>query len=604
MRYMYSINGLVNSSQTKKQARAIIKKMHEVTTFANEQSGQIFNQGAIYLAAHPCSYTCNGKHYTIVFNGQLLNRNQLCKQLASRQIRLRTNDDAEIVAKLFAVYGTASFRKLNGNFAFALYETQTDRLYLVRDPLGIKPLFYTVLNQSLIFSSQIKGLLAHPDVAPRVDMDGLRELFGVCPARTPGKTVYKQIYEIKPAEYGYWQKGKLTTKTYFKFSSRIHRDSSTTTMKKIRTMLTNTIQQQLQTQQRVGMMLSGGLDSSTLTALATRTGKSYPTFSVDYVGNQENFQPTDFSPTRDNYYIDLVARQYQLQHNYKLINSADLCTTLNQALIARDYPSMADIDSSLLLFCQALKQDIDVCFSGEFADEIFCGYPWFYRADTDNATTFPWAIDLSIREKTIAKHLRKALNIKDFVTQAYRKAVASVPLALTDNAADRKMKTYSYLTMRWFGLNLLERGDRMGTMTNLDIQIPFTDLKLVQYVYNIPWQMKNYGGQEKGILRAAVADLLPAEVIARKKCPYPKTIDPVYTSLIEQRIRELLQNKNHPVWQIVDNNYVKQILNDTATTQARPWFGQLMQRPQYLAFIYQIAYWLVEYKIQLDLPKV
>ncbi len=583
---MCAINGMINAKITQKQARKIIKKMHETASYKHGQRAKIFSDGTVSLATQPHTYTFNDKRYTIVYQGQLLN-------------------NAETIVKLFATLGTAAFRKLNGHFAFALYEHATQKLFLVRDPLGIKPLFYTVHNDALIFSSQIKGLLAHPEIAPCVDMHGLRELFGVCPARTPGRTVYKNIYEIKPGAFGLWQKGKLVTRTYFKLASRPHRDNSATTMQKLKTMLSDTVRQQLKTQQRVGMMLSGGLDSSTLTAMATLNNRQYPTYSVDYVGNQENFHPTDFSPTRDNYYIDLVARQYQLAHHYKVLNSADLCNALRDTLIARDYPSMADIDSSLLLFCRALKKDIDVCFSGEFADEIFCGYPWFYRADTDKATTFPWAIDLSVRENTIARHLRKRLNIKDFVAKSYALAVAEVPLSPTDCAADRKMKTYSYLTMRWFGLNLLERGDRMASMCDLDIRLPFTNLQLVQYVYNIPWEMKNYGDQEKGILRAAVADLLPPAVIARKKCPYPKTVDPTYTTLVEARVRHVLADEKHPLWQIVDKDYVQQVLNDqTKDSQARPWFGQLMQRPQYLAFIYQIALWLVEYKIQLDLPKV
>ena len=604
MRYMCTINGIINTQLTKKQARKIVKKMHETASYNLAQRGKIFSKANTHLAARPQTYAVNGNRYTIVYNGQLLNVSQLCNFLNKKQISFRSHDEAEIVVKLFAVFGATAFRKLNGNFAFVLYEHQTQKTYLVRDPLGIKSLFYIIHDNTLIFSSQIKGLLAHPDVAPCVDMNGLRELFGVCPARTPGKTVYKNILEIKPGAYGLWQNNKLVTRTYFKLVSRPHRDSSTATMQKLKDILTDTIQQQLATKQKVGLMLSGGLDSSTLTALATHNNKHYPTFSVDYVGNQENFQPTDFSPTRDNYYIDLVARQYKLVHNYKVLNSADLCHSLHDALLARDYPSMADIDSSLLLFCRSLKKDIDVCFSGEFADEIFCGYPWFYRADTDKATTFPWAIDLSVRENTIAKHLRKRLNIKDFVTKSYALAVAEVPLSSTDSAADRKMKIYSYLTMRWFGLNLLERGDRMADMTKLDIRLPFTNLDLVQYVYNIPWEMKNFGNQEKGILRAAVADLLPPEVIARKKCPYPKTIDPTYTTLVETRIRTILADKAHPIWQIVDKPYIQDVLDNPTNSQARPWFGQLMQRPQYLAFIYQIAMWLVEYKIQLDLPKV
>lgn len=597
---MCKINGFINFDYSPKQAKHILTQMSTSADATKQNSGQFFNSGNVYFTGNIVNYTNDTQTYTIVYHGALDNTDQLHALLSKYQIQSK-KDDAEIVVKLYALLGAQVVRRLQGNFAFVIYEKSTQRLFLARDQLGILPLFYTLTQNGLAFSSKISALFAHPTIQPCVNLDGLRELFGVCPARTPGKTVYKNIYEIKPAEYGYWQNGKLTTKTYFKFISRPHHDNVTATTKKIRKLLARAVQQQNNTPKRVGYMLSGGLDSSTIIALASRKQPPLKTFSVDYVGNQENFKPTDFSPSRDNYYIDLVAKQYQTQHHYQLLNSADLCYNLREALIARDYPSMADIDSSLLLFCRALKEHIDVCFSGEFADEIFCGYPWFYRADTHQATTFPWAIDLTVRENTVAKHLRGSLQLKEFVTQSFNQAVAEVPLCATDTPADRQMKTYSYLTMRWFGLNLLERGERMATPCGIEIRMPFSDLKLVQYVYNIPWAMKNHNGQEKGILRTAVVDLLPDAVLTRKKCPYPKTVDPTYTHLIEQRIRALLADEDHPVWQIVNMDYVSQVLHNTTKHTTRPWFGQLMQRPQYLAFIYQIAMWLVEYHVQLEL---
>lgn len=612
---MCGINGFINFQYTKQQARQILSRMNQTLANRGADDSGTFVHRKTYLGQQrlsiidlknghqPMSYTYHGRTYTIVYNGELYNTKTLRTKLKQHKIRLKTTCDTEIVLKMFALFGAAALNELNGIFAFIVYEKTSQRLFLARDPLGVKPLFYSQQNGALAFASEIKALFQHPTITPRVNLDGLRELFGIVPARTPGKTVYTAIREIKPGEYAWWQDGQLTTQTYFHLKSQPHQHDTQTTIKTIQTMLHDIVQRQLVSDVQIGLMLSGGLDSSAVTALAARSGQSYKTFSVDYVGNADNFQPTDFSPSRDNYYIDLVAKQYHARHSYKVLNSADLCTALHEALIARDYPAMADIDSSLLLFCRAIKDDVTVCLSGEFADEIFCGYPWFYRSDTAHATTFPWAIDLSMRENTIAPSLRKKLNIKSFVQQTYATAVQEVPLSPTDTPADRQMKIYSYLTMRWFGLNLLERADRMAMRCGLEVRVPFTDVNLVQYVYNIPWSMKNYGGQEKGILRAAVRNLLPTQVVMRKKSPYPKTVDPAYTTLIEQRIHTLLADQNHPVWQIVDRNYVASILAQKNPQQTRPWFGQLMQRPQYLAFIYQIAMWLVEYQIILDLPR-
>lgn len=611
---MCGINGFSNFDYQKKQGKSILKQMNQRLAHRGTDDSGIYIHRKTYLGHQrlsiidvsnghqPMSYTYHGITYTIVYNGELYNANEIRKKLIRRNIHFQTNCDTEIILKAFAVDGVKTLKKLNGIFAFAIYENQNNRLFLARDPMGVKPLFYSLPNHCLAFSSEIKALFAHPTILPRVNLNGLRELFGIAPARTPGQTIYTNIYELKPGEYAWWENGQLSTHTYFQIKTQIHRDDTSTTIKKIKHKLQKIVQRQLASDVNIGLMLSGGLDSSAITALAARTKQSFNTFSVDYVGNVENFQPTDFSPTRDNYYIDLVAKQYHTQHHYQILNSADLCLALREALIARDYPSMADIDSSLLLFCRAIRDKITVCLSGEFADEIFCGYPWFYRTDTANATTFPWAIDLDIREQTVAKSLRRHMNLKKFVTQTYSQAIAEVPLLNTDTPADRQMKIYSYLTMRWFGLNLLERGDRMAMRCGIELRVPFTDPDLVQYVYNIPWNMKNLGGHEKGILRSAVADILPAEIITRKKCPYPKTVDPTYTKLVENKIRGLLTDENHPVWKIVDMDYVANVLHDTNPSHTRPWFGQLMQRPQYLAFIYQIAMWLTEYKVILDLP--
>ena len=610
---MCGITGFINFKYPKKQARAILDQMNQTLAHRGDNDSGIYIHNRTYLGHQrlsiidpakghqPMSYTYRDKTYIIVYNGELYNADVLRQKLKQQHVRLQTACDTEIVLKMFAVYGAKALTHLNGIYAFAIYETTTNRLFLARDPIGVKPLFYSYHNGALAFASEIKALFCHPTIQPRVNLDGLRELFGIGPARTPGKTVYADIKEIKPGAYAWWQDGKLTTKTYFKIKSHPHNQDTADTITQLETMLPRIVKNQLVSDVRVGLMLSGGLDSSAVTALAARAGQTFQTFSVDYVGNADHFQPTDFSPTRDNYYIDLVAQQYHTDHSYKVLKSTDLFTTLRTALIARDYPAMADIDSSLLLFCRAIKQDVTVCLSGEFADEIFCGYPWFYRADTQHATTFPWAIDLTMREQTVAQPLRATLKLTDYVNRAYAQAVAEVPLSPSDSPADRQMKIYSYLTMRWFGLNLLERTDRMAMSCGLEVRVPFTDKDLVQYVYNIPWIMKNYGGQEKGLLRAAVKDILPTEVVARKKCPYPKTIDPTYTALIENEVRQLLADKTHPVWRIVDHHYVTTVLKQNTPGPTRPWFGQLMQRPQYLAFIYQIALWLTEYHVILDL---
>lgn len=611
---MCGIIGYSNFHYPKALAKNILHTMQQTLTPRGHDDAGTYAKRDTYLAHQrlsiidvanghqPMSFTYHGRTYTIVYNGEIYNGAVLREKLQHAHIKLQTTCDTELILKCFALDGEQCLDYLRGIFAFAIHELPRNRIFLARDQIGVKPLFYAAQDGHLVFASEIKTLLKHPAVTPRVNLDGLRELFGIAPARTPGKTVYADIQELRPGECAWWQDGQLQTRTYFRLQSQTHLDDAPATISKLQQLLTNTVQQQLVSDVPLGLFLSGGLDSSLVTALAAKhLPQTLKTFSVDYDGNADHFVPTDFTPSRDNQFIDLVAAQYHTDHHYHLLNSADLFHALRQALHARDYPAMADIDSSLLLFCQAIRNDVTVCLSGEFADEIFCGYPWFYRADTANAQTFPWSINTDMREQTIAKSLRSRLNIKDYLTRTYTAAVQEVPLSPTDNASERQMKIYSYLTMRYFGLNLLERTDRMSMQHGLEVRVPFTDIDLVQYVYNIPWAMKNYGGHEKGILRAAFADILPNKVVYRKKSPYPKTVDPVYTKLVEERTRALLADESHRVWQIVDIDFVAQVFRDHTGQNTRPWFGQLMTRPQYLAFIIQIAMWLDDYKIILDL---
>ena len=299
-----------------------------------------------------------------------------------------------------------------------------------------------------------------------------------------------------------------------------------------------------------------------------------------------------------------MKENFDLNHKYIVIDNDSLYEALYEAMIARDLPSMADIDSSLYLFFKYVKKDVTCALSGEYSDEIFCGYPWFYREDTVNANTFPWSISLDLREGLLNKKLKEKINLKEYIEKEYKEALADVPLEETTNDKDILMKKYSYLSMFYFGLNLLTRTDRMSMAHSLEVRVPFTDIDLVEYVYNIPWEIKNYGGHEKGILREAFKDVLPEEVLYRKKSPYPKTFNEKYSKLVEDTLRKIVENKDCRIKEILDIEFIKkEILDKTNDEFTRPWFGQLMLRPQLMAYIIQIEMWLREYNIEIQIEK-
>ncbi len=596
------------------------KKIHQPAKVLSDMSLAIAHRGEndhgeficdnIYLAHRrlsiidigaghqPMTATYKGEVYTIVYNGEIYNSAYLIDRIKKTGIAIDTNCDTELVLKCFAIDGTKCFKYLNGIFAFAIYCSISKKLYIARDQMGVKPLFYYKKGEDFAFSSEIKGLLAHPRIEAKLGIGGVRELFGIAPARSIGKTPYNDIKELPSGYYAVLSDKKLTKVRYFTLRSVSHDMTAEETSTKLRSMFEDIVKKQLVSDVNIGMFLSGGVDSSIITAIsATAIQDRLKTFSVDYVDSQKNFVASDFTPTRDNEFINMMVERYNIAHKYHVLSTTALYDSLDAALTSRDYPAMADIDSSLLLFTEKVKEDITVSLSGEFADEIFCGYPWFYREDTLSSGTFPWSINLDLREQTLAPSLRGKAKLSEYVQQEYNKALNSVPLSQNELPEDKQMKILSYLTMYYFGANLLERGDRMSMRNGMEVRVPFTDPELVQFAYNIPWDIKNYGGYEKGILRESFKDYLSEAILFRKKSPYPKSHDPKYYDLVLDAINNLVAEKSHPVWSIVSIEKINAVIADS-TNDSRPWFGQLMNKPQYLAFILQIAMWLTKYNVK------
>lgn len=554
--------------------------------------------------SQPMTFTKDTKTYTIVYNGEIYNYDEVRNMLINHDTKLVTKCDTEMVIKLYMLYGDKCLKFLNGIFAFCIYEESEEKLFLARDHIGVKPLFYTIHDDELFFASEMKSIFEYDKIPKVIDKEGISELFGLGPARSLGSGVFKDIHEIKPGNYGIFQNGKIDIYQYFKLKSYKHTDDLDTTITKIRSMLETSIKNQLIADVNVGAFLSGGVDSSIVTAVIGKSladNDKLKTFSVDYVDNDINFKKTDFTPTRDNEFIEMMKERYNLNHRYIVIDSSKLYDTLYEAMVARDLPSMADIDSSLLLLCKNVKEDVTVALSGEFADEIFCGYPWFYRKDSLESNTFPWSISLDIRKDILNKNISSKIDLQEYVDTKYKEALEDIPLDNTYSKEDIQMKKLSYLTMNYFGLNLLDRTDRMSMQNSLEVRVPFTDYELVEYVYNIPWEMKNYMNQEKGILRAAFKDILPEQILNRKKSPYPKTCDPKYTKLVTETIKEIVSNPNNRIQELVDMKYVDYVINSSDDKFARPWFGQLMGRTQLMAYLIQLEMWLVEYDVKIEI---
>jgi len=477
--------------------------------------------------------------------------------------------------------------------------------------MGVKPLFYYHKNGKFLYDSDIKLILADPAVKPQIDAQGIAELILLGPGRTPGHAIFKNIQQLPPATRAHYDPvaDKLTLQKYWSLTDKEHADTFEQTKEKVRELLVNSIEQELAQKSRpapatntplsIGTFLSGGLDSSIISSVACsylkKQGKTLETFSVDYRDNDKYFSSSKFQPNSDNVYIEEMALFLDIKHHRILLDTEELVTALYDAVDARGLPGMADIDASLLLFCKKVKKHIDIAFSGEGADEIFGGYPWFRDEIIRNRQNFPWSGSIEFRRSFLKDEIADVID-RDYVQTRYQSATADTHILPSASPLERRMKEMTNLNLTWFGQTLLERKHRMSTATGLTVCLPFCDYRLAEYLYTVPWEFKDYKGREKGLLREAMTGLLPDTILWRKKSPYPKTHNPAYFKAVSNKLREVISNPDSPLLQIIKKAALENLLTSQNPV---PWYGQLMTTPQTIAYFLQINYWLEKYKVEI-----
>ena len=554
----------------------------------------------------PMTFKYMGNTYTILYNGQIYNTEELRNELKGFGFTFEGHSDTEVLLKSYIHFKEDVVKKLNGIFAFAVWDTNNKKLFIARDHFGVKPLYYCFINHNFVFASEIKAILKFPGIEASLDEQGVCELFGIGPAHTAGTTAFKNIYELKPASMLIFKDDEIHISKYWKLKSKVHTDNLDKTCDTVKELLEDSIKRQLVSDVPLCTFLSGGLDSSIITLHAANYCKEHNlpplnTYSIDYVDNDKNFVKTDFQPNSDNYYIDLMRNKLNTNHHTIVLDTPELASYLEDAMIARDFPGMADVDSSLLLFCKHVKNDATVTLTGECADEIFGGYPWFFREDALNSKTFPWSIALSERQRLLNPEIAKKVDLKEYVDYRYNESLKDVEILDTDSTETAEKRKISHLTLNWFMQTLLDRSDKMGMYNGFEIRVPFCDYRLAEYVWNIPWEMKALKGREKGLLRYIMKDILPSEIVDRKKSPYPKTWNPTYLNTVKKMLSDIMENKEAPINHLLNREYILEILNTDGKAFTRPWFGQLMTGPQLMAYLCQVNMWLERYHPKIEL---
>lgn len=547
-------------------------------------------------------------NFTIIYNGEIYNTAELKSRLVSLDHTFITTSDTEILLHSFIEFGPDFIRDVNGIFAIAIYDKPHESLYVFRDQMGVKPLYYTVADNSVnrdtfVFSSEIKALFNFPGVTPKIDRESFCEVFGLGPAKTPGKGVFAGIREVLPGQYLCVNRYGIHPVTYWRLISKPHYDSYEETVEKVTFLVYDAITRQMVSDVPICTFLSGGLDSSLVSSICAsklkQKGEVLDTYSFDFTDNNRYFTANSFQPSEDRPYVDEMVQYIGSNHHYLECTPAKQAELLLDSVISRDLPTMADVDSSLLYFCHEVSLKNKVVLTGECADEVFGGYPWFHREDLmamgEGNDTFCWSPDLLPRRELLNRDFIKWLDLDSYVKSAYNNSVKEINILPEDNEIETSRRRIAYLNLRWFMQTLLDRMDRTSMFSGLEARVPFADVKLVEYVFNIPWSMKAKDGIVKNLLRQSAKDYLPDKIMNRRKSPYPKTYNPEYERILANMLTEIIEDNSSPLLYCIDRDVVRRFIKDNKD-YGKPWYGQLMAGPQMMAYLIQINHWLKTYQ--------
>lgn len=545
----------------------------------------------------PMERNYQGNTAVITYNGEIYNQGELRQELKARGHHFETiNSDTETLLIAYLEWGSHCVDKLNGIYAFAIWDAARENLFMARDRLGVKPLFYAKQGDMFLFASELKALLKHPKMQADIDAGGLAEILVMGPGRTPGLGIYKGIFELKPGWSLSLNRQGMHLQQYWRLQSQPHPDNEELTIKHIRQLMQDIVRRQLIADVPQCTLLSGGLDSSLITAFAADIfGPQHPlhTYCIRHEeeaqGNKDEAMYEDFVWARQ------VAAQLHTVHHEVIQKYEDLHDANPEALRAGDVPGMVDIDTSLLLLCKQIRKHFVVALSGECADEIFGGYPWFHR-ERIHIQGFPWMNHLEKRMETISPEIIAYIRPTEYQADCWHDAINEVPQLSGESPVDADKRILSYLTITRFMPTLLQRKDRMSMACSLEIRVPFSDHRLVEYTWNIPWHLKALGGENKGILRQAVSHLLPEDIIHRRKSPFPKTVHPGYRQMVAGNLKDVLSEPDSPLKPLLNAEAVDRLITGQ-NFFSQPWFGQLMGDAQWMAYLIQMDAWMRFYRV-------
>jgi asparagine synthase (glutamine-hydrolysing) len=425
-------------------------------------------------------------------------------------------------------------------------------------------------SDGLAFGSEQKTILASKSSDKSVDIDGLREALAW--TKSPGLAVWRGMKEVQPGEIIRFSREGVRRSTYWKLESHPHTDTKEDTVSNIKELLEDIVSRQLVADVPTCTLLSGGLDSSAITAISQsyiEKNQKVKSYAVGFSGIEEPLKSDPFRDTSDLPFARLVAEHVGTEHQEVTLASNEIADLdVRRAVVrARDLPAgFGDADNSLYLLFRKIRSYATVALSGESADEVFGGYRWMHQPEAQQANTLPWVDHTHVTSpKTgldvFSPELVEALGLERYAQKCYGDAMADFPALDGETGLDAKMRENSYLHLTRYLRILLDRKDRLSMAAGLEVRVPFCDHRLVDYLFNVPWSMKVFDGREKSLLRAAVSPYLPKPVLMRRKAPYPSTPDVRYVNSLREQAADLLIEPNHPVHDIMNRKRIQEMIS-------------------------------------------
>lgn len=517
----------------------------------------------------------------------------------------RTRADAEILARAYLCWGDALAEHLEGAFAFALWDASSRKLLLGRDRFGVKPLYYAVLDGGVLFGSEPKALLAHPSFRPRLEPGAIPMLLQPRLAR-PGETPLRGMHEVPPAHVVAYTTSGLTRRRYWSLTSAPHRDSFEDTARTVRALLEDAVRRELADDGPGGAMLSGGLDSTSVAALALQAlraraaGETLDTFCIRFESDATHFVATELRPDIDAPYAAAAAEHLGSRHRTLSVSVAELAQVVPATRRARDLPGWGQFDASMFILFREMRRHCQVALTGEAADEIFGGYPYFFDRELVERGHFPWLGNAPRLAEYLSPEFARALDPQADERARYAELVAQVPRLDGEDAHDARLREAFYLGLCGPLSVILDRKDRMSAAHGLEVRIPFCDRRLVEYVWNVPWALKSRGGV-KGLLKAAVADLLPPSTLERKKSAYPHVQSPEYDRALAAEALRIVSDPRSAVAALVDvprlTELIRELCAGTPEGRAARRFPGGASPVYMLIHLVELQRWIEEYEV-------